>query len=105
MVSSRAQSSILQSSQFPKSPIDLFDLFARCPHEIVQQLPLMRHFLSSLSFELSEILLDLQQVGAPLRIEIADDVGQAERQLALLPRFALINHRPHAAENHVAIGT
>ena len=48
---------------------------------------------TGLTFELPEILLHLHEIRTTLRVEIAHDVGEPQRQLAPLPHFALVDHR------------
>src|SRR3954466_1141584 len=71
-------------------------------HERIDESALLRDLRTRLSFQLSKILLHLKHVGLPLRIEVSNNILQTERKLALLSRFALIEHVAHTS--HQLIG-
>ncbi len=47
----------------------------------------------------AERAIDLDQVRLPLRVDVAQQLGDPQRELALLTLLALLDQRPHAADD------
>jgi len=75
----------------------------RHAHQIVQQLALAGRLGARHALELPQTLLDSDEIGPPLRFHVTDDVGEAKRQLAVLPPLALVDQDADTTE-HVRVG-
>src|SRR5712692_5032364 len=78
-------------------------LSLRDAYEIVEQLALLGHLHACVGLNESETPIDLHQICLALSVDVAHDVGDTERELALLPVFALIDQRTHTT-NDLGLG-
>src|SRR4029453_10584529 len=79
-------------------------LALRRAHQIIRDFALPRRFLPGQAFDLAEALLDSHQVRAPLRVEILHDLGEPQREFALLPPpLALIDERTHLRQQGASV--
>src|SRR5437764_8783524 len=76
----------------------LWLLVLRRANQVIQQLALLHDFDTGVVLNGAEVPIDLRQIGAPLRIDIAHDVGHSQRELTLLAALAVVEERvdsPH----------
>ena len=79
-------------------------LAPRDPHHVVEHLALLRDAGAGQPLEAAEARLDACPVGAALLIEVLRELGEAERQLPLLPRFARRDERARLPQHGRLVG-
>ena len=65
--------------------------------DVVQHLAVPQHFDVRLALHRAQILIDAPEIGRTLGFELVHEISEAEREVALLPPFAVFNQRTNAA--------
>src|SRR4030095_7195771 len=72
-------------------------------HQVVDPLALFEDFDTEVVLDQAEAAIDAHEIGLPLRVDVAEHFADAQRELALLPLLALVEHDTDTA-HQIALG-
>ena len=73
------------------------------PNQVIHQLPLSRDLRACHAGQLTEALLNLQEIGLALSLQLSSDLRDPQCQFSLMSLLILGNECPHAPQHTIIL--